>query len=328
MWAEILWAVIGLGLVVYAITGGADLGAGLWSLLASGPRKSEQREAVHHAIAPIWEANHVWLIFVIVLMFSAFSRAFAAIGIALHVPIALALLGIVFRGAAYSFHAYGIQEERARRRWSRVFAWASVITPVFLGLVVGGVSSGDIRVADGRVTTGFFSGWTTPFALSVGLFSLSLFAMLAAVYLCAESSGELADDFRKRALSAQAICFVLAVATFVLAGVQAEELFDNLARSVWTWPIQLATAAAASAMVVLTLQRRAALARLCAASQVALVVIGWGLAMNRSFILPDMTLARASRSTEVMPALTIALGIGALILVPSLFYLYRVFKRT
>ena len=114
----------------------------------------------------------------------------------------------------------------------------------------------------------------------------------------------------------------------MLAGIEAEELFDNLARSAWTWPIQLGTAAAAIGMVVLTLQKRAALARLFAAVQVALVVIGWGLAMNRSFILPDMTLARATRSTEVMPALTIALGIGAVILVPSLFYLYRVFKRT
>src|SRR5688572_13891196 len=145
VWCELLWALIGTGLVVYSVTGGADLGAGFWSLCASGSRKHEQRAAVEKAIAPIWEANHVWLIFVIVLMFSGFSRAFSVLGIALHIPIGFALLGIVFRGSAYTFRAYGIQGKRASVRWERVFAWASVATPFFLGLVVSGVSSGRIR---------------------------------------------------------------------------------------------------------------------------------------------------------------------------------------
>src|SRR5687768_1974630 len=113
-YAFVLWLAMGLGLCVYAVTGGADFGAGLWSLLATGQRRKEQREAVEHAIAPIWEANHVWLIFVVVLMFAAFPRAFAVLSVAMHVPIGLSLIGIVLRGASVSFYAYGIQSRRTR----------------------------------------------------------------------------------------------------------------------------------------------------------------------------------------------------------------------
>lgn len=328
VWALVLWVVIGLGLVAYAISGGADLGAGLWSLLARGPRREQQRDAVYAAIAPIWEANHVWLIFVIVVMFSAFSRAFAVLGIALHVPIGLALLGIVFRGAAYAFRAYGIQGERARERWTRVFAWASLVTPVFLGIVVGGVSSGEIRVEDGIVTSGYWAGWTTPFALAVGALSLGLFGMLSAVYLAAETRGELRRDFTRRALIMQGVAAVLAAGAFVLARNDAPELHANLARSSWTWPVQVGTAACAGATIVALRKDRPSLARYTAAGQVALVVIGWGLAMGGHFILPDVSLASASRNTEVMPALVIALSCGAVVLAPALIYLYRVFKRS
>ncbi len=327
-WAEVLWAVMGLGLTVYAVTGGADFGAGLWSLVAVGPRKRQQQEAVQHAIAPIWEANHVWLIFVIVVMFSAFSRAFAVISIALHVPLALALLGIVLRGAAYTFHAYGIQGRRARQGWERVFAWASLITPVLLGTVVGALSSGDIVVVDGQVKSGFFAGWTTPFAWSVGLFALSLFALLAAVYLAGDTEGELAEDFRRRGLLMEGVAGALALATFLMARSHAPPLFENLARSSWTWPIQGATALLALATTALLYTRRLRAARYLAAGQVGLVVVGWGLAMRGHFVLPDVTLAHASANPEVMPALCLALASGSVLLVPALIYLYRVFKSS
>ncbi|HMJ15449.1 MAG TPA: cytochrome d ubiquinol oxidase subunit II [Polyangiaceae bacterium] len=326
-WAVFLWAVLGLGLVVYAVTGGADLGAGLWSLLARGPRAEQQQNAVRGAIAPIWEANHVWLIFVIVLMFSAFSRAFSALATALHIPLALSLLGIVFRGSAYAFRAYGIQSARAGQNWERVFAWASLITPLCLGLVVGGVASGEIRVVEGAVSSGFLAGWTSPFALAVGCFALALFAMLAAVYLAAESSGELARDFTRRALIMQGISAALAALTFALSWRYAPELHANLAHSRFSWPIQILTAGFAIGCIVLLLQKRTRAARYSAAAQVACVVLGWGLAMDGHFILPDMSLARASTNPQVMPALGIALCGGSLLLAPALFYLYRVFEK-
>lgn len=325
-WAEIMWGIIGLGLLVWSLTGGADLGAGLWSLLASGPRKAEQRDAVHEAIAPIWEANHVWLIFVIVVMFSAFSRAFAILGIALHIPIAFALLGLVLRGSAYVFRAYGIQSKAAETRWEQVFAGASVVTPVFLGLVVAGVSSGAIRVVDDQVTTGFLAGWTSAYALSVGVFALALFGLLSAVYLSYETREPLASDFRKRALIMEVVSGALAAITFAFAVQDAPQLFEHLARSPWTWPVQIATAVSAGATVYLLIRRRYAWARWTVVLQVGLVVVGWGLAMRGHLILPDVTLTRATSNPQVMPALVLVFAGGSVLLVPALWYLYRVFK--
>jgi cytochrome d ubiquinol oxidase subunit II len=326
-WAEALYGIIGLGLVVYAVTGGADLGAGLLSLFSHGPRKAEQERAVRLAIAPIWEANHVWLIFVIVLMFSGFPRAFAALGVALHVPLGLALLGIVFRGAAYVFHAYGIQTAEARAGWARVFGWASLLTPLALGSVVAAISSGDVRVSEAGVTSGFFAGWTTPFALAVGLFALALFALLAAVYLAAETDGAVSDDFRRMAVACEVVGGAVALVTFLLAGRYAPALFENLRSSAWTWPIQGATAAAAATTLGCLLRRATKAARVSAAVQVALVVVGWGLALRGHLILPDLSLASATTHPEVLPALVIAVALGSLVLVPALAYLFWIFKR-
>jgi len=235
-------------------------------------------------------------------------------------------VGIVLRGAAVSFHAYGIQPHRARERWAQVFAWSSLVTPVFLGMVVGGVATGDVRVRDGTVTTGWFAGWTTPFALLTGFFTLALFALLAAAYLATETSGALRRDFSRRAILAEVAAGALAFAVFWRAKADAPALFQNLASSRFTWPVQLGTAGLAALTLVLLIRERHELARFSAAAQVALVVVGWGLAMDRHFVLPDVSLATAGSLPEVLPALTIALALGSIVLVPALYYLYRVFK--
>jgi cytochrome d ubiquinol oxidase subunit II len=326
-WAEVLWLTLGAGVILYALTGGPDLGAGVWNLLASGRRKAEQREALLHAIAPIWEANHVWLIFVIVLMFSAFSRAFSAISIALHIPIALAVLGIVFRGAAFAFHAYGIHTDRTRRRWSRVFSISSSLTPLLLGNVAGALGTGQIRVIEGRVTTGFLAGWTTPFAWLVGAFTLALFATLAAVYLCAEAEEPaLADDFRARALASEVVTGVCAGLVLWSARSAAPALYSVLMSSAWTWLVQAATALLALSTMALLWVRRPRLARYTCALQATLVVLGWGLAMDHHFILPDVSVASAISYAPVLPVFAIAFAGGALLLVPAFLYLLRVFK--
>lgn len=326
-WADVLWAALGVGLILYALTGGPDLGAGVWSLLARGPRKAAQREVLHHAIAPIWEANHVWLIFVIVILFSAFPRAFSAISVALHIPIALALVGIVFRGAAFAFHAYGIQTDRTRERWSRVFYVSSIATPVLLGVVAGALGTGQIRVQERRVTTGFLAGWTTPFAWVVGVFTLALFATLAAVYLSADAEDrEVADDFRRRALVAELVTFVLASAVLWRASHEAPLLYERLMRSTWTWMVQAGAGALAVATLILLWVRELRAARFTCAAQVAFIVIGWGLAMNRHFVLPDVSVTGAIGYAPVLPAFAVAFGGGALLLVPAFWYLLRVFK--
>ena len=327
VWAEVLWLALGAGVVLYALTGGPDLGAGVWNLLASGPRKAAQREALHHALAPIWEANHVWLIFVIVVMFSAFPRAFAVISIALHVPIALGLLGIVLRGAAFAFHAYGIHTDRTRRRWSRVFSASSIATPVLLGNVAAALGTGDIRVEGGHVTTGFLAGWTTPFAWLVGAFTLALFATLAAVYLCAEAEDPaLRDDFRARAIAAEIVTGVLAWTVVWRSSIEAPELHATLMRSTWSWSAQAATAGLALITIQLLWVRRPRLARYACALQAALVVAGWGLAMDQHFVLPDVSVMDAVTYAPALPAFAITFGIAALVLVPAFGYLLRVFK--
>jgi cytochrome d ubiquinol oxidase subunit II len=321
---ELYFALMGVGLVAYALTGGADFGGGVWDLLATGPRKADQRRAIEHAIAPIWEANHVWLIFVVVLMFTVFPQAFAALSVALHIPLTLALVGVVLRGAAFTFRAYGLGSGVGA--WGRVFAWSSLVTPVFLGVALGATATGAIRVSEGAVRTGFFAGWTTPFALTVGLLALALFALLAAVYLAAETEGEVQEDFRRRALITEVVAGAAAAVAFFSARSDAPDLYAQLAGGPWTVAIQAATAACALSSIGLLWTRRPRLARLTVAAQVALVVLGFGLAMDGHVIRPDLPVAAAGARPEVMAALPPALAVGGALLLPSLWFLFRVFK--
>jgi len=183
-----------LGVMLYAVLGGADFGGGVWDLLARGRRAEQQREVIAHAIGPIWEANHVWLIFVIVLVFTIFPPVFAALSVALYIPLSLALLGIVFRGAAFIFRTPARDVSYMGGAWDRVFAMASTVTPVFFGMAAGAVASGQIRVEGGVVTSDLWRTWFAPFPLAVGLLALATCAYLAAVYLTLETTGELQQD--------------------------------------------------------------------------------------------------------------------------------------
>ncbi|HEX8539603.1 MAG TPA: cytochrome d ubiquinol oxidase subunit II, partial [Cystobacter sp.] len=207
----LLGGVLVAALILYALFGGADFGGGVWDLLASGPRQARQRELIARALGPVWEVNHVWLILAVVILFSAFPRAFAALSVALHVPLTLLLLGIIFRGTAFTFRTYDARGDAVQRRWGLVFSMASVLSPALLGMCVGAVVSGDIRVQGLTVVSGFFSAWLSPFALAVGALALCLFAFLAAVYLTAETREPgLQEDFRKRALGAGVAVFLAA----------------------------------------------------------------------------------------------------------------------
>jgi len=145
----IIAGVMVASLVLYALLGGADYGGGVWDLFAFGRRAREQRELIAHAIGPVWEANHVWLILVLVILFTAFPPAFAVIATALHIPITLLLIGIVLRGTAFTFRTYDVQRDEVQRRWSLVFSIASIITPILLGIILGAIASGNIRVDNG-----------------------------------------------------------------------------------------------------------------------------------------------------------------------------------
>ena len=211
--ADLLAGVIFVALNAYALLGGADYGGGVWDLLAGGPRKEHQRELIAEAIGPVWEANHVWLILALVLLFTCFPPAFARLGIVLHIPLSLVLIGIVLRGSAFTFWRYGGAAGEEGRRWGVLFAVASLITPLLLGTAAGAIASGGLgEEARGKGGVGFYAGyvapWLTPFALSVGVFALVAFAFLAGVYLTLEArDAELQEDFRRRALGSGVALF-------------------------------------------------------------------------------------------------------------------------
>jgi cytochrome d ubiquinol oxidase subunit II len=331
--AELVAGVALVALTAYVLLGGADFGGGVWDLLAAGSRKREQRALIAEAIGPIWEANHVWLIIVIVVLFTCFPVAFARLAIALHIPLSLMLIGIVLRGSAFVFRShYGHDPEPGdpgtSRRWGRVFAIASAGTPVLLGLCVGALAAGSLR-PPGR--GGFYeiyvAPWLTPFGVGVGLLTLALFAFLAAVYLTVEArEPALREDFRRRALGAAAAVFVTAFGTLGLALLGAPLMGRGLTAAPWAPALHLVTGVAAVAAIWALWSRRFRLARVAAAAQVSLILWGWALAQYPYLVPPDLTI-RAAAAPRITLVLTLwTLGLGALVLFPSLVYLFRVFK--
>jgi cytochrome d ubiquinol oxidase subunit II len=330
--ADTLAGIILVALTAYVLLGGADFGGGVWDLLASGPRKSRQRDLIAHAIGPVWEANHVWLILAVVLLFTCFPPAFARIAIALHVPLTLVLIGIVLRGSAFTFRSYG-GERQAAAHWGRIFAVASLVTPVLLGVAVGAVASG--AVGEGGRGTGegyggfyaaYVAPWLTPFAFAVGLFALACFAFLAAVYLTLEARDrELQEDFRVRAIGAGVMVFVTAVLGLALSQ-QAPLVGRGLTASSWAVALHVLTGCAAVTAFWALWTRRYRIARLAAATQVAVILWGWGLAQYPYLLPPDLTIAAAAAPRVTLELALGAVGVGAIVLFPSLYYLLRVFK--
>jgi cytochrome d ubiquinol oxidase subunit II len=319
---------VGLGativamLILYFVLGGADFGGGVWDLLATGPRRRAQREVIEHAIGPVWEANHVWLILVVVILFSGFPRAFAALSIAFHIPLTLFLLGIVLRGSSFAFRSFGGGD-----RFGLGFSIASVVSPVLLGTVVGAAASGRVEVRNGAVVSGYLSSWLAPFPLVTGLFTLALAAYLAATYLTNEApTPALADDFRLRALATGVVVAALGAATLALSASGAPRIAERLMHRPWAWGLELTAALCAGAGMAALVRRRYRLARLLAPAQVALVVVGWAAAQYPYLLVDDLTLANAAANERALRLLIWVLIGGTPILAPSLYLMFRVFK--
>ncbi len=329
-WPTITAAAMLLALGVYAILGGADFGGGVWDFFAFGPRKQKQRALIADAIGPVWEANHVWLIVVVVLMFSGFPRAFSAMMTALHVPLTLMLIGIVLRGCAFTFRSYD-SPGRTSRAWSVIFSTSSVITPLLLGACLGAAGSGRLRWNDeGVYESGYFAPWAgSPFCWSVGAFALSIFAFLAATYLCIEARGdrEVQEDFRRRAIVSGVMVGAFALLTWLLGlPGSGDSISHRMAAAPWAWPLQIATALFAIGALAALWRRRYRLARFAAAGQVLLITLGFGLAMRPNLIIPGFTIENSAAPAITHKLLLGSLGAGAVVLIPSLLYLFRVFK--
>jgi cytochrome bd ubiquinol oxidase subunit II len=324
----IIAGVMLVSLIFYALLAGADYGGGVWDLFAFGRRAKAQRELIARAISPVWEANHVWLILVIVILFTAFPLAFATVSTALHIPLTLVLIGIILRGTAFTFRSYDSKRDTVQRRWSLVFSIASLITPVVLGVTVGAIASGRIRVENGLVTSGFFASWLAPFPFAVGFFALVLFAFLAAVYLTLETKDrDLQEDFRLRALVSGAAVGVLALVVFLLAGSGAPTVRAGISRSPWSLILHILTAIFAVGAFATLWTRRYRLAQICAAAQVSMILAGWAFAQYPYIVEPDITIQTAAAPPITLKLLLGALAAGALLLFPSYYYLFRVFKR-
>jgi cytochrome d ubiquinol oxidase subunit II len=322
--ADLLGAVTLIAVIFYALLGGADFGGGIWDLFAAGPRAKEQRALIERAIGPIWEANHVWLILAIVVLFTGFPRAFAAVSVALFIPLVILLIGIVLRGAAFTFRLYDGRDP-VQRAWGAVFSASSVVAPLALGTVVGALASGRLQL-EGGIPVGGFLAWLSPFPLAIGVFAAVLFAYVAATYLAVEAEGPLQQDFLRRGIAAGVAVFVVAAVGLLLAYVDAPLIFAALTGRGWSLPFHLATGVAAVVAFYALYKRRARLARAAAVAQTALIITGWGAAQYPYLIVPDLTLANSSAPPRTLELLLWALGAGALLLFPCLYLLFRVFK--
>ena len=339
-----------VGVLAYALLGGADFGGGVWDALASGPRKAEQRNAIAHAMGPVWEANHVWLIFVIVVMFTAFPPAYAALSEALFIPFHLVLLGIILRGAAFVFRSHSPESAQGQRmlaqrrqaasgdvvaagaratpaalRWGAIFGVASVITPLLLGMCLGAVSSGGIHVLGGEVATEGGPPWLSPLSIGVGMLALAICAHLAAVYLANETRDELCEDFRRRALLAATAVVLLSAALLPVVNAEAPHLLAGLLAP-RTLPVLGAGALCAAASGVFLLRRQMGLARIASVGQATSVVGGWALAQYPYIIYPDVRVMDAAAPEPTLRFVLYTLPFGLAVLIPSLIWLFRVFK--
>ena len=326
--AEVVLGVMFVGLIAYGLFGGADFGAGVWDLLAGGTRRgARQRDLIEHSIAPVWEANHVWLIFVLVVLWTAFPGAFAAVVTTLYIPLTLAAFGMIARGAAFAFRK-SITTLGMRRFLGASFALSSLVTPYFLGAVVGGVASG--RVPAGIAAGDVITSWTNPASVLGGVLAVLVCAYLAAVFLCAdahrEAAEDLADQFRLRALGTAALTGVVGIAGLFVLRADAPLLFEGLTGR--ALPVVVLSVVAGVAAFVLLATRRYVPARLASALAVTAILVGWAVAQYPYLLLPEVTIEEAAGGRATLIAMLVALVGGSLILVPALVYLYVLFQRS
>lgn len=318
--------VVLLGIIAYAMFGGADFGGGVWTGLASGPRAAHQRQAISRAMGPVWETNHVWLILIVVTLFTAFPPAFADLFTALLVPLVIALVGIVFRGAAFAFRHFGHGTETAFPGMAALFSVASVVAPLTMGMALGAIAGGHVTIEDGEVTSGIWEPWLQPFSILCGLIAVAICGFLAAHYMTVRTTGEMQEDFRTRGLLAGLLLGALTIIALPVAYWDAEPFWDELAE-----PAALAVMSAAAIMWVTSLvvlwRRWYVLAPPVAAGAVALVIGGWGAVQYPYLIPPDQRISDLAAADATLGPFLIALVAGSVILVPSLALLYFVFSE-
>jgi cytochrome d ubiquinol oxidase subunit II len=312
-----------IGLAFYMVLAGADFGAGFWQLTAGkGKQADEIRDHAYHAMAPVWEANHVWLIFVLTVVWTAYPIAFGSIASTLSIPLFIAGIGIVLRGGAYALRA-GTATARERRGVDSIFAVSSILTPFALGTVIGALASEQVHV--GNPGGSLVTSWLNPTSITIGLLAVASSAYLATVFLSGDAAREgrhaLADRFRARALAAGLAAGAVAMAGLIVLHFDAERIFRRLTEGVGL-PALIVSLGAGIATLLLVWYRRYEPARYTAALAVAATIAGWAVAQNPVF-LRGLTVRQAAAGHDVLVAVVVATLAGALLLFPSLALLFR-----
>ena len=323
MLADIAVALIVAGMAAYASLGGADFGAGFWSLTAGGAeRGGPVRGMIQRSMAPVWEANHVWLIFVLVVLWTGFPVAFGSVMSTLYIPLFIAVSGIIFRGTAFALRGEAATIGEARILGG-LFALSSVLVPFCFGACVGAIAGGEVPV--GNAGGDPITSWLNPLGITCGVIFVLTGAYLSAVYMAADAErGELRElqrAFRARALAAGIAAGIAAAVGLLVLRSEARDLYDDLVSGGGLACIAV-SAAAGIATLVLVWRGRYAAARYSAVVAVAAVIVGWALAQS-PFLLPEeLTVDDAAAPDSTLAAMLVSVAIGTLVLVPSLYWLY------
>jgi cytochrome d ubiquinol oxidase subunit II len=320
--AELVIAAMFSGVTLYAVFAGADFGTGLWDLLAGNAARGErQRQLIERSIGPVWEANHVWLIFVLVVLWTGFPRAFAPIMATLYVPLTAAGIGVILRGSAFAFRK-AVPEVAAKRIFGAAFAVSSVVTPFFFGTVAGAVASG--RVDPHATGAGNpLKPWTHPTSILGGALAVTVCAYLAASFLAVSAlrggQADLVEIFRRRALVMSIIVGVLSLAGVFVLAADAPDLYDGLTGR--ALPVLFLSAVAGTTSLVLVIMRRHDLARFATVVAVVAVIWGWALAQYPYVLEPSLTIEQAAGAPATLTALLVSLVVSVALFGPPLLWL-------
>jgi cytochrome d ubiquinol oxidase subunit II len=325
--SEIPLVLMLVGLAAYATLGGADFGAGFWQLFGGrSQRDREIREHAHHSMGPVWETNHVWLVFILVVCWTAYPEAFGSLMSTLAVPLFIAAIGIILRGTTYALRS-GTTTLREQRLAETVLGISSVLTPFALGAAVGGIASG--RVPVGNAEGDLVDSWLNPTSILIGTIAVVTGAHMAAVFLSADAArtgrSDLADAFRVRALGSGVAAGALAVGGLAVVYEDADLVWDGLSSGAGLGAV-LVSGAAGLTTLWLVRARRFEPARYSAAVSVAAIIAGWALAQRPTF-LPGLTIEEAAAGRSTLIALLVSIVVGALLLIPSLALLFGLFLR-
>jgi cytochrome bd ubiquinol oxidase subunit II len=326
--SDVIAVVLFFGITAYALFGGADFGAGFWDLIAGGADRGKRaRNVVDHSIGPVWEANHVWLIFVLVVLWTSFPEAFGSIMLTLFVPLSLAALGIVLRGSSFAFRKE-VYRTSSRRNFGAAFAISSVMVPFFMGTVAGAIASG--RVPEGGVAGETWDSWINPTSILGGVLAVTVCAFLAAVYLVWDAKrfedDEMAEYFRVRAIAASVVTGAVALVGIWVLYDDARYVFDGLMSRALAFVIISGICGVGAIVLLVRNAHRGA--RLLAIGAVTSVVVAWGVA-QWPYMLPEaLTVSEAAAPDPTLWTVLVVFLVAAVVILPSLGLLYYLDQRS